>query len=102
MPVDRRIRAGLTIAVLATLPSTLAHAEDLTAEQAVARAAKDSPSLRASLLDVKGAKASLEAEDGARDPTFFASLQGQYNESLGATQTTVTRGSSESVDGTAG
>jgi len=86
--------------VSVVVPS-LASAEPLSAEQAVQRAAKDNPSLRAALLDVSSSKYALDAELGARDPTFVATVQGQYNESLNAGATAVTRSDSESIMGSA-
>jgi outer membrane protein TolC len=99
-PFPRWLTVVVLGPLLALVPSS-ASAETLTAEQAVARAAKDNPSLRAALLDVSAAKYGVDAEEGARDPTFVASVQGQYNESLNAGSTTVSRGDSEALSGSA-
>ncbi len=91
----------LAIATATFLVSASAFAETLTAEEAVARAAKDSPSLRASLLDAQAARHVIEAEEGARDPVFVATVQGQYTEALGGGDPAVTRSDSEGVSGNA-
>ncbi len=64
--------------------ATPALAQTLTAETALATAARDNPSLRAALLDVQAARLSVEAERGARDPVLNASVAGRYGESFNA------------------
>jgi len=62
--------------------SRSAHAEALTADAAVGRAAQSNPSLRAALFDAAAARHAVAAEQGARDPTFVASVQGEHAESV--------------------
>ncbi len=59
-----------------------ARAEALTADAAVTRAAQKNPSLRATLLEAAAARHAVAAEQGARDPTFVASLSGEHAESV--------------------
>ena len=60
----------------------VAHAETLSAEAAVGRAAQRNPSLRAALLDARSAGYAVAAERGARDPNFVASVQGEHSETV--------------------
>ncbi len=66
--------------LLALLPRA-ASAEGLTAEEALARAAAKNPTLKAAILDTEAAAQGVEAEEGARDPIFSASVTGSYTES---------------------
>jgi outer membrane protein len=59
-----------------------AHAETLSAEDAVARAAEQNPTLKAALLDATAANQAVAAEEGARNPTLVASATGAYDERL--------------------
>jgi outer membrane protein TolC len=69
---------GLVIASF----SGVAHAETLSATQAVSRAAQNNPSLRAALLDARSAQYAALAEKGARDPSFVASVQAEHSETV--------------------
>jgi outer membrane protein TolC len=60
----------------------VAHAETLSAEAAVGRAAQHNPSLRAALLDARSADYAVAAERGARDPNLVASVQGEHSETV--------------------
>jgi outer membrane protein TolC len=83
MPL-RRLRAAPWPAALAFAASSLAaasaDAENLSAEQAVSRAAARNPTLRAALLDQTAARQAVAAEKGARQPVFTASIQAGYEE----------------------
>jgi outer membrane protein len=59
-----------------------AHAETLSAEDAVARAATQNPTLHAALLDVTAAHQAVDAEQGARNATLVASASAGYSEKL--------------------
>src|SRR5688500_4542703 len=59
-----------------------AHAETLSAQEAVSRAAQDHPSLRAALLDARSPQYAAAAERGARDPNLVASVQAEHSESI--------------------
>ena len=72
------------ILALVLAAPAVAHAETLSAEQALGRAARQNAGLRAALLDVAAAKRGVEAEQGARDPVFVASVTGGYTETAGA------------------
>jgi outer membrane protein TolC len=76
-----------------------ARAETLSAEEAVSRAAAQSPTLRAALLDLASAEHAVEAERGARQPTLAASVAGEHAENLGSAGATATtaRTASQSV-----
>lgn len=65
---------------LALALSGVAHAETLTAEAAVARAAEKNPSLRAAIHDLVASRASASAERASRVPTLNADLTGQITE----------------------
>lgn len=87
MPL-RRLRAtpwvaSLAFAAAASMASASpAYAENLTAEQAVQRAAARNPTLKAALLDLTAARQAVEGERGARQPVFAATVQAEYQESL--------------------
>jgi outer membrane protein len=68
------------LAVSSLTLSSVAGAEALTADAAVGRAAQSNPTLRAALLDAAAARHGVAAEQGARDPTFLASLQGEHTQ----------------------
>lgn len=75
---------------LALGASGVAHAETLSAEAAVARAAEKNPSLRAAIHDLVATRASASAERAARVPTLNADVTGQITESSpGATSTRI-------------
>lgn len=59
-----------------------ALAETLTAEAALATAARDNPSLRAALLDARAARLGVEAERGARDAVLDATVSAGYDEAF--------------------
>jgi outer membrane protein TolC len=89
-------RTGLSVAALLAAFSLtgVLHAETawpdaagarlLTADDAVARAAAQNPTLKAALLDVTAAQQAVDAEQGARNPTLLASATGDYTERLHA------------------
>lgn len=79
-----------------TLPRA-ARAETLTAEQAVSRAASQNPTLRAALLEAAAARHAVDAEEGARQPTLVASVNGEYTETMGTQAGVSTRTESKSV-----
>jgi outer membrane protein len=76
------VHAAVLPAVLGVVAPALA--QTLSAETALATAARDNPSLRAALLDVRAARLGVEAERGARDPVLNASVAGRYGESFNA------------------
>lgn len=84
MSIRRRLRAAFVLAASLALPQ-IAAADGMTANQALARAAANNPSLRASLADVQAAHLSTESAIGGFDPTLSATLQGGYSESAGGT-----------------
>jgi|GEM_PF-3119255 len=57
-----------------------ARAAPLTPEDALARAIKRSPELRAALAELESARLGVLGQDRARDWVLRASLQGQYSE----------------------
>lgn len=79
----RRLGPASLLAALIALSSRPASAEGLTAEEALARAAAQNLTLKAAILDARAAESGVEAEDGARDPVFTASVTGSYTESTG-------------------
>lgn len=60
----------------------LARAETLSAEDAVRRAARGNPALRAALSDASAARHAARAEAGARDPNFVASVEAEHSETI--------------------
>ncbi len=84
MSIRRRLRAAIVLAAGLALPH-FASAEGLTASQAIARAAAQNPTLRASLADVQAAHLSTQAEVDGRDATLGATVQGGYDESASGT-----------------
>jgi outer membrane protein len=85
-------------AVLAAFSfSSAARAETLSADQAVAKAAAQSPTLRAALLDAVAAEHAVAAEKGAREPTLSASVSGEYAESISSQGGSSARSDSKSV-----
>jgi outer membrane protein len=67
-------------AALSVAPPALAEA--LSAETALATAARQNHTLRAALLDAQAAKLGVQAEEGARDPVLTAELSAHYGESF--------------------
>lgn len=84
MRLRRRIPVVLALAALVAAPLG-ASATPLTVDQAIARAATENPSLRASLADVEAAHLGAEAAVGDRDPTLAATVQGSYGENASGT-----------------
>lgn len=84
MSIRRRLRAAFILSAALALPR-IATAEGMTAGQAIARAAAQNPTLRASLADVEAARLSTESAVGGRDPTLSATVQGGYSESTSGT-----------------
>ncbi len=83
-----RILPSLTLAIAGlavTVAPGIAAAETLSAEEAVRRAAAQNPGLKGAILDTQAARQAVEAEEGARDPVFSASITGNYTESAGTT-----------------
>jgi outer membrane protein TolC len=68
-----------------------AFAETLTAEAALATAARDNPSLRAALLDAQAARLGVDAERGARDAVLDATVSAGYGESFGISRGSLAR-----------
>lgn len=68
-----------------------ASAESLSAEAALATAARDNPSLRAALLDAQAARLGVRAERGARDAVLDAAVSGRYEESFGVSRAALSR-----------
>jgi outer membrane protein TolC len=75
-------RAAPLLSLWVATFAAAAHAETLSAEEAVSRAAKNNPSLRAALLDARSAQYAAAAERGARDPNLVASVQAEHSESI--------------------
>lgn len=77
-----------TAALAASLSvASPALAEALSAEAALATAARQNHGLRAALLDAQAAKLGVEAEEGARDPVLSAELSARYGENFGGRPT---------------
>ena len=77
---------ALTLAPTALLcPARTSAQATLSVEEALARAAQRSPSLRASVADAHAARESSLSAEAARAPVFTASASGAYQESLLAT-----------------
>jgi outer membrane protein len=70
------------LALLAASLPGVARGETLSAAEAVSRAARNNPSLRAALLDARSARYATLAEKGARDPRFVASVQAEHAETI--------------------
>lgn len=101
--MKRRTRTrsiGLAIAVSA-LPA-LAHAEPITAEEALRRAVGHSPELRAALADLDASRASVLSAELARTPVLYAGLDGRYAESFSDTSEGATRNSTQQISGEVG
>ncbi len=82
--------ARITSAAICLLSFT-ANATTLTAEEAVARAARDNPLLQAALYDREAARHGVTAERGARLPSAFAAVAGQRNERFNAAREGIVR-----------
>jgi outer membrane protein len=65
--------------------SVSASAQTLTPEQAVSRALRQNPDLRAAIVDVRSADAAARAADDARTPVLLLSADGQYQERFSST-----------------
>lgn len=97
---SRRWLASAALLAVVSL-SHAARAETLSAEEAVGRAATQNPTLRAALLDLTAAHHAVEAEKGARQPTFAASVTGERAEGIASTGQAATRTESLSVSSSA-
>jgi len=75
----------LGLALLASSVVGSAFAAPLTPEEALERAIKRSPELRAALAELKCARLGVLGQDRARDWVLRASLQGQYAEQFSDT-----------------
>ncbi|MFO0555746.1 MAG: TolC family protein [Polyangiaceae bacterium] len=88
---------SIALALTATFIGASAHAEGLSADQAVARAARDNPSLRATEYDVRAAQEGVRAEKHDRDPTLTTNASGQYAETLNVGGDTASRRASAGI-----
>jgi outer membrane protein TolC len=93
--------AATTWLLLSAIGAT-AHAETLTPEQAVDRAAKNNSSLRAAMHDVAAAGHAVDAADAARVPTLFAGAEGQIAERFSGSRDGVSRNVDRSIAGNTG
>lgn len=80
--VPRAIGIAAVLLVASSALPHVAFAETLTAQEALRRAAKQNPGLRAALIDISAAQLSVEAEASARDPVFIASATGSHTEAV--------------------
>jgi outer membrane protein TolC len=92
---------SLVGAVALLFVASVAAAQPITADEAVARALAANPTLRASEAERRSAHAATVAAEGARTPSLVMSAQGTYQESFAGTSMGVTRNSSRSLGGNA-
>ncbi len=96
LPWSRRALLGVAVVTSLALPGvTRAQASEtaqrLSAEDALALAAAQNPSLMAAAHDAAAARYAQEAEDGATSPVLTARLAGSRNERFSATSQGPTR-----------
>jgi outer membrane protein TolC len=72
-----------------------ASAQTLTPEQAVERALRQNPDLRAAVVDVRSADAAARAADDSRTPVLVLSADGQYQENFSSTTAGIARNSNQ-------
>lgn len=85
-----------------TLPllAAPAAAQQLTPEQAVARALEANPTRHAADADLRSAQAQVRATEGARVPVLVVGADGQIQESFSGTSRGIARNSSSRIGGT--
>lgn len=95
-------RALGVLAACLALGGGAAQAEELDANDALARAARQSPALAAALADVRSAELAARAEENGRVPVLNAGVTAQYGENLNVDPSGGGRSDSEQLAATAG
>lgn len=94
-------REGLLATTIGLLTSVV-NATPLTAQEAVARAARHNPLLQAALHDRQAARHGVTAEQGARLPSAFAAVAAQRNERFNAAREGIVRNEDRLASGQLG
>ena len=97
-----RRRLLLIVPLIVAAAPVGARAQTLAPEDAIARALRVNPDLRAALLDALAAREARRAEDNARHPSFVASADGQHAERFSGTTAGPVRNADQSVSSSVG